>query len=147
MDILFALYRIRWQIELVFKTWKSILAIHKIRSARLERLMCEVYGKLIVAVLSSTMAAAAETDRDVIIVSLHRAMRQLQAVAEQWALAIVQGGHALSSFVAHQVRQIARLCKKHRQKTKPTIETRLHACSPANNNGPTTNPVPQIALA
>ena len=147
MNILFALYRVRWQIELVFKTWKSILAIHKIRSARLERLMCEVYGKLIVAVLSSTMAAAAETDRDVIIVSLHRAMRLLQAVAEQWARAIVQGGLALSSFVAHQIRQIARLCKKHRQKTKPTIETRLQACSPATKIGPTPNPVPQIALA
>jgi hypothetical protein len=74
-------------------------------------------------------------------------MRLLQAVAEQWARAIVQGGLALSSFVAHQIRQIARLCKKHRQKTKPTIETRLQACSPATKIGPTPNPVPQIALA
>ena len=140
MDILFTLYRLRWQIELVFKTWKSILVIHKIRAARLERVMCEVYGKLIVAALSSMFAAAAETDRDVIIVSLHRAMKHLQTVAHPWAMAIVQGAQALSSFIAQQVRHIARLCRKHRQKNKPTIETRLHECSGPNQTAPTTHP-------
>ena len=92
------------------------------------------------------MAAAAETDRDVLIVSLHRAMKQLQTVAEQWSLAMVQGGQALTSFVVNQVRLIARLCKKHRQKNKPTIETRLHACSPASKTFPANNPPTHTAL-
>lgn len=135
-DILFTLYRIRWQIELVFKTWKSILSIHKIRSARLERVMCEVYGRLIVAALSSRMVAAAETARAPLVISLHRTMKHLQALAEPWSRAILQGGHALRTFVVQQIAGIARLCKKHQHKTKPTIETLILAHSHANHDRP-----------
>jgi hypothetical protein len=125
METLFTLYRIRWQIELVFKTWKSILAIHKIRSAKLERLMCEIYGKLILAALSSMITAKAETKLDTTVISLHRAMQHLRAVATQWAFAIMQGGSVLVAFITKQTSEIARLCRKHRQKNKPTIESRL----------------------
>ena len=56
ISALFTVYRLRWQIELIFKAWKSILQIHKIRSARIPRVMCQVYGKLIVAVVSMQIA-------------------------------------------------------------------------------------------
>jgi hypothetical protein len=42
MEQLFALYKIRWQVELAFKVWKSILTIHRIRSAKPARVFCEV---------------------------------------------------------------------------------------------------------
>ena len=45
------LYRIRWQIELLFKQLKSQLGIHKSNTKNIHRLRCELYGKLIVAVL------------------------------------------------------------------------------------------------
>jgi IS4 transposase len=41
------LYKIRWQIELVFKVWKSILKIHLLRKMRPERVKCYLYGKLL----------------------------------------------------------------------------------------------------
>jgi hypothetical protein len=41
------LYRLRWQIELVFKTWKSLLNIHKVKAVKKERFECHLTAKFI----------------------------------------------------------------------------------------------------
>jgi hypothetical protein len=41
------LYRLRWQIELIFKTWKSLLTIHKVNAVKKERLECHLIAKFI----------------------------------------------------------------------------------------------------
>jgi len=40
-------YRLRWQIELVFKSWKSLLSIHKVKAVKKERLECQLIAKFI----------------------------------------------------------------------------------------------------
>ncbi len=50
------LYSLRWQIEILFKTWKSFFQIHKCKEIKKERLECHLYGQLISILLcSSTM--------------------------------------------------------------------------------------------
>jgi len=44
-------YSLRWQIELLFKQLKSVLCIHRSQTGKENRLLCELYGKLIMAVL------------------------------------------------------------------------------------------------
>jgi hypothetical protein len=46
-DTISKLYRIRWQIELVFKIWKSILNIDKIKKSSNERFLAMLYTKLL----------------------------------------------------------------------------------------------------
>jgi len=41
------LYRLRWQIELIFKTWKSLLSIHKVKAVKKDRLECQLIAKFI----------------------------------------------------------------------------------------------------
>ncbi|PFQ78242.1 IS4 family transposase [Bacillus thuringiensis] len=49
-------YSLRWQVEIIFKTWKSLFQIHHWQNIKQERLECHVYGKLIAIFLcSSTM--------------------------------------------------------------------------------------------
>ena len=49
------IYRLRWQIELMFKIWKSICNIEKVKKVNEYRLECYIYSKLIFIVLSWQM--------------------------------------------------------------------------------------------
>jgi len=48
----FILGRYRWQIELLFKLWKSDLMVDEWRSQNPNRILCEIYGKLIAAIVT-----------------------------------------------------------------------------------------------
>jgi len=50
-EMLRPFYSLRWQIELLFKQLKTVLCIHKSNTGKENRLRCEIYGKLIMAVL------------------------------------------------------------------------------------------------
>ncbi|MED3486341.1 MULTISPECIES: IS4 family transposase [Bacillus] len=56
MEHIHDLYSLRWQIEILFKTWKSFFQIDKCKEIKKERLECHLYGQLISILLcSSTM--------------------------------------------------------------------------------------------
>ena len=51
-----SLYSLRWQIEILFKTWKSFFEIDECKNIKKERLECHLYGQLIgILLCSSTM--------------------------------------------------------------------------------------------
>lgn len=52
-DKVYELYSIRWQIEIMFKIWKSIFKIHATKKVKIERFQCCLYGKLISLLLTS----------------------------------------------------------------------------------------------
>jgi len=54
-------YHLRWQIELLFKAWKSMLKIHEVKDCKSQRLMCQLYCKLILAVLSWSFYSSLKT--------------------------------------------------------------------------------------
>jgi hypothetical protein len=55
-EMIRSVYRIRWSVELIFKSWKSILRMHESNVRKNHyRLKCELYAKLIFAVITHTI--------------------------------------------------------------------------------------------
>ena len=48
-------YRLRWQIELVFKSWKSNLKVHQIKPMKKARMECQLLAKFIWLLLSTKL--------------------------------------------------------------------------------------------
>ena len=52
-------YGLRWQVELMFKNWKSLLNIHILKGTRPERIKCVLYGRLITITMMTLIASYA----------------------------------------------------------------------------------------
>lgn len=58
------LYRVRWQVELVFKLWKSYCGLDHIQGLRRERILFELYAKMIGIVLTQFLLAPLRMPQD-----------------------------------------------------------------------------------
>jgi len=51
-EAVYKAYKIRWQIELMFKHWKSTCRIHNLQPMKYERFVCLLYAKLILILIN-----------------------------------------------------------------------------------------------
>jgi Transposase DDE domain len=117
--------RVRWQIELVFKVFKSEGRIDETRSQCPWRVLCELFAKLLGMVVQHWALLAA--GYQMLKHSARRAARRVR----QRALELLEG----LADVTRLVREVARLaralhrhCRVVRRKTNPSTLDRLLAC-------------------
>jgi hypothetical protein len=118
------LYRVRWQIELVFKQCKSFLRLDQTQAeTNIYRVQCEIWGRLIAAVvlfawhshLQSTLST--RTKREI---SFGRVARHFQQHGLSLAQRLIEQGQSLLDALGRLWRHLLKTTVKGRQRTRKT---------------------------
>lgn len=121
-EVIGTIYRIRWQIELRFKSWKSLCQIDLLKGQRPERIQCLVYGRLITIVLMNLIYSFASwysETRLKLETSFHKLIQWLKRRGRLSKAVLVSQFHQLLNDLIQDLPGM--LCKKKR-KRKTTLE-------------------------
>jgi hypothetical protein len=125
------LYRVRWQIELVFKQCKSVLRI-EVTEARTNifRVQCEIWSRLIAAVVVFAWHGhlqVASWAREKSELSFGQVARQLQIRGRTLAQALIAGAQRLDDELWSAWNHWLKTTRKGRQRTRQTTWQTLQA--------------------
>lgn len=130
LEMVRVLYTVRWQIELLFKQLKSILRVHHSATGKEPRLRCELYGKLIGAVLIHRIHAVENnrlwqtTRREVSMDKLYKRVQERAFTLLGLVRTSVRDAEA---YLRDQLRCIIPACLKARQRSRLTTLECLEA--------------------
>ena len=118
------LLRVRWQVELLFKLWKSHAKVDEWRSQNPWRILCEVYSKLLSMVMSHWILMASFWPQ------LGHSLFQGAKTVQKFAMSIAISIHDLTLLIAI-LEQLARClgasCRQQKRKTHPATFQLLQA--------------------
>lgn len=117
-------YSLRWQIEIMFKVWKSIFNINAVKPMKIERFLCFLYGRLISLILSSSIVFTAKNliyqEKDIETSEL-KSFYILTEFFDKLRIEIFKGYLAIHRLLKIIIATIAKLGKKSRRKGKKTL--------------------------
>jgi Transposase DDE domain len=117
IEEVYALSRIRWQIELIFKLWKSCNFIDEVRSENKWRVLCEIYGKLISVIIQHWILVATVWEND------ERSLTKAARVIREQAILLWSCIHSVEGIrkFLENIRKITQVgCKVERRKKNPS---------------------------
>jgi hypothetical protein len=125
MEAVLKAYPLRWQIELIFKSWKSYLHLASLKTKKADPTVCYLYGRLLLIVL--TYALYPQRRATVWLkqkreLSVLKVVRHFQALAEQWMHAIFQSELILRRFLQRACAIAERLAATALRKRRTTAQ-------------------------
>lgn len=112
-------YRVRWQIELIFKLWKSQAKLASIGKWRQERVLCQLYARLIAVLLFHRLTAPLRFSSHFEL-SHPKAFRLVQRHTLTLIRAIADGWRTLPSVFARLENDFMRFASKDRRTKSPS---------------------------
>ena len=125
-------YRLRWYIELVFKSWKSYHGLAQVRGKREERIESFIYGRLIMIVIMTFLFGSIRRHlwttrgREA---SLLKVIGHFQIKADK-ALLVIMDSESFASFLFTEFLEACRLCMMDSRK-RPTTDQKLRMAKAA----------------
>jgi len=121
-DAVSVVYMVRWQVELVFKAWKSHHGLTELSGRRPERIECFIYGRLIMMVLMAFLSGSMRrhlwrTRRREL--SFLKAVRYFRSRVLK-VLSLIVNPVSFSQFLLQEFRDMCRLCKIESRKRPST---------------------------
>jgi hypothetical protein len=136
-EIIGTIYRIRWQIELVFKQWKQLFRINVMKGSRAERIRCLVYGRLIMILMVNAIYgfcaqfAHSRMDREVSMVKLTQWLKRKERLAKALQTeSIVE----LLDRVVVMIPKLLLKQKRHRKTTEELLKEQIPFLNSFPNN-------------
>ena len=112
-----ALRRLRWQVELMFKQWKSVGLLDESRSRRPDRVLCEVFAKMVALVIQHAILVRScwrYANR-----SLMRATQAVRCLAGALAVAW-RDREKLGGILSQIARQLEKTGRIERRRKRPS---------------------------
>lgn len=117
------LYRLRWQIELIFKQFKSTLQIDQINTSNKHRVRCEIYGKLIAAIIVTKIHGklnAQSWNANQVEISFDKICKRFQERAFMFLSLIQDSFKKAITFLESQLEKTIHNCIKLVQRSRKT---------------------------
>ena len=112
-------YRLRWQIELVFKLWKSQAKLTTIRFENPQHVICLLYAHLLGLLLFQWLIAPHRFSEHTEL-SPVKAFKLFQKVLPKFIRRIALGWHKIPACLAHFFRELQRLAQKSSRLKSPS---------------------------